>query len=667
MNKALVVSDKKKILIRDEYPDRLTTVIPTSRKVNYKGVDLVVCPHELDETKVLNNLGYHIPSPIETYYRWPSRYPKPMHAQSVTSGNLTLDPRHFVLNEIGCVDSETEFLSPTGWVKISQYAGEAVLQYWPETGATDFVKSPEYVKLPCAEMIQFCGPGIDQLLSYEHRVLMYSNDNEPFVVRAERLFAAVYPGSSYPTEVDGSGRVLESEVSYSKKESTNGFKYCFMVPSTFLVLRRNGCIFCTGNTGKTLSVLWAFDYLKSIGKADKMLVVTPLSTMESVWANEVWEHMPHLQTQVLYGDAKKRVAQREFPADIYIINHDGIKVPEILASLIKRDDITVLCVDELADFKNAGTDRFKAMKKLGAGREYFWGLTGTPIPNKVTDAWAQCQLINPARVPKYFGQFRESVMRKVSQFKWVPRDNALDVVKEAMQPATLFRRDECMDLPPTMWSSRFIEMSTDQKKSYKQMMATLVAEAGAGQIVAVNEAVKMGKLLQIAAGVCYGPAGEILKIDSPDRIEELKSIIEESQGKVIVFVPLTGALHSVADELKKTWQTEVIYGDVSKSERARIFAEFKQPDGLHVIVAHPKVMAHGLTLVEANTIIWFIPTNNPNDYTQANGRITRPGQKRNTFIIHLEGSAVEQRMYKALKDKGNLQGVLLDLIKEDLS
>ena len=111
----------------------------------------------------------------------------------------------------------------------------------------------------------------------------------------------------------------------------------------------------------------------------------------------------------------------------------------------------------------------------------------------------------------------------------------------------------------------------------------------------------------------------------------------------------------------------MVYGEVSKSERDRIFAEFMQPDGVHVIVAHPRCMAHGLTLVEANTIIWFIPTNNPNDYTQANGRITRPGQKRNTFIIHLQGSEVERRMYRGLKDKGDVQGVLLDLIKEEMS
>ena len=77
-------------------------------------------------------------------------------------------------------------------------------------------------------------------------------------------------------------------------------------------------------------------------------------------------------------------------------------------------------------------------------------------------------------------------------------------------------------------------------------------------------------------------------------------------------------------------------------------------------------MAHALTLVSANTIIWYIPTNNPNEYTQANGRITRPGQTRSTFIVHLEGSEVERRMYKKLKDKEQIQGTLLELIKEDM-
>lgn len=519
MNKSLIISDKKKILLRDSHPTRITSIMPTAKIITYRGTELVLVPHELDEVKVLNNMGYDLPSPIGYDYHWPSRYPAPMAHQIITSSNLTLSKRHFVLSEIG--------------------------------------------------------------------------------------------------------------------------------------------------TAKTLSTIWAYDYLRKIGKAKRMLVVTPLSTMETVWANEVWEHTPHLTCQVLYGDAKRRVGQLEFPADIYIINHDGIKVPEILKALLARKDIDVLCVDELADFKNASTDRWKALKKLSEGREFFWGMTGTPIPNKVVDAWAQCRLISPEKVPPYFGRFRDQVMRQVSQFKWVPRDNALEVVRDAMQPATLFKRDECCDLPPTMYETRHVPLSVEQKKAYDQMMKTLVAEAGTGQIMAVNEAVKAAKLCQICVGSCYDQEGNVLHIKAEERVEELKKIIEASQGKVIVFIPLTGGLHSVAKEVGKEWQTETVYGDVSKSERARIFAEFKRPGGLHVIVAHPRVMAHGLTLTEANTIIWFIPTNNPNEYTQANGRITRPGQKRNTFIVHLEGSEIERRMYKRLKDKGDLQGVLLNMIKEE--
>lgn len=520
MGKALVVSDRKKVLLNDDHPTRITTVIPTAKIVEYKGKELVVVPHELDETKVLNNMGYSIPSPISVDYHWPSRYEKPMMHQAVTSGNLTLDKRHFLLSEIG--------------------------------------------------------------------------------------------------------------------------------------------------SGKTLSVLWAYDYLRKTGKAKRMLVVTPLSTMQSVWANEIWEHLPHLSCQVLYGTAKRRVDQLEFPADVYVINHDGLKVPEMLAALLARDDLDVLCVDELADFKNSSTDRWKALKKLSIGREYFWGLTGTPIPNKVTDAWAQCRLINPDKVPPYFGRFRDQVMRQVSMYKWVPRDNALDIVRDAMQPATLYKRDECIDLPPTMYETRDVELSADQARAYKEMMNKLVAEAGGGQIMAVNEAVKAAKLLQVACGCAYDQQGNVLHLDAKDRVEELKRIVEASTGKVIVFIPLTGGLHSVAAALGKEWQVEVVYGDVSKNERDRIFAEFKRPGGTHVLVAHPRCMSHGLTLVEANTIVWFIPTNNPNEYTQANGRITRPGQKRNTFIIHLQGSDIEKRMYRRLKDKGDLQGILLDMIKEEM-
>ena len=519
MNKALIVPHKRKILLRDSHPTRITTVIPSSKLILYKGKELVVVPHELDETRVLNNMGYNISSPVSHYYKWSGQY-TPFHAQLVTVDKMTLNDRMFVLNDLG--------------------------------------------------------------------------------------------------------------------------------------------------TGKSISTLWSFDYLRSIGLVKRMLIVTPLSTMERVWADELFRHFPHLEVSVLYGTAKRRVAQLEYPADIYIINHDGVKVPEIRDALLRRKDIDVVAIDELASFRNAGTDRWKALRKITDGKKYLWGLTGTPIPNRPTDAWAQCRLIAPHRVPPYFGMFREMVERKVSQFKWVARDNALQTLQEAMQPSVLFRRDECVDLPPTMYEYRFVEMSAEQKKAYKQMMSSLVAEAKAGQILAVNEAVKISKLTQIACGVAYDQEGKCVQFDCADRLAVLKEVIEESAGKVIVFVPLLGGLDMVAEALRDIWPTEVVHGGVGKNDRDRIFGEFQRPGGLHVIVAHPRCMSHGLTLVEANTIVWFIPTNDAETYVQANGRIVRPGQKRNTLIFHIEGSEVERKMYKRLQSKTSMQNLLLDLIKEGL-
>jgi len=438
------------------------------------------------------------------------------------------------------------------------------------------------------------------------------------------------------------------------------------VTAEFLTLNPKSYCLNEMGTGKTNSVLWAFDYLRAIGRVNKMLIISPLSTLERVWADEIFMHFPHINYTVLHGANKaRRTKLLAQDSDVYIINHDGIKV--IRDELASRDDIDLIVVDELASFRNASTDRFRALKAVISGRAWVWGLTGSPIPNAPTDAWAQCQLISPDRVPKYFSRFRDITMKQINQFKWVPRPEALGVVQDAMQPAIRFKRDECLDLPPTTITTRHVALSPEQKKMYGDMLSKLKTEYGEGQILAVNEAVKVGKLLQICCGVAYGNDGEEVVIPATPRIEVLKEIIEEAEGKVIVFIPLTGALSRVADELRKAHiTTEVVHGGVSKTERDRIFQAFQKADDPRVLVANPKTMSHGLTLTEASVVVWFTPVFDNETYLQACARITRPGQTRNTLIVHIEGSDIERRCYKRLRDKGNLQGTLLQLIKEEM-
>jgi hypothetical protein len=146
-------------------------VFSDAKRVTWDGNDYIIVRHGSDETRFLQNLGYEIPAPVLSQYDWCEG--APYEVQKKTAAMLTMCRRAYVLNGMGCVDADTEYLSRSGWQRIADYTGGDVAQYHPDTGEIEFVDPVEYVKLPCDEMIRFKTPhGVDQLLSPEHRVLL---------------------------------------------------------------------------------------------------------------------------------------------------------------------------------------------------------------------------------------------------------------------------------------------------------------------------------------------------------------------------------------------------------------------------------------------------------------------------------------------------------------
>jgi SNF2 family DNA or RNA helicase len=438
--------------------------------------------------------------------------------------------------------------------------------------------------------------------------------------------------------------------------------------ANFLTMHSRAFCLNSMGVGKTLSALWAYDYMHSIKQVNKALVVCPLSTMERTWADEVFKHFPHLDAVVLYGSAERRRKLLKEDVDLYIINTDGIKT--IKNELADRPDINLVIVDESALYRNSGTDRWKALNEIvnKQAPRRVWALTGSPTPNEPTDAWAQCRVVVPTSmsVPKYYNKFRDRVMRQVSQFKWVARDGSADMVKEIMQPAIRYALDDVVDLPPQVFISRDVEMTKEQKHAYKEMLNKLHTEYEGGQILAVNEAVKAGKLVQIACGVAYGTGDHQVVLPAGPRVDLVKELVDESEGKVIVFVPFSGVLQRLAEDLAEEWPTEQVHGGTPKAERDRIFSAFQERNNaLRVIVANPATMSHGLTLTAATTIIWFAPVHSNEIYEQACARVRRPGQTKTTVIVNIAGSDVERKIYHRLQTKQALQGSLLDLIKAE--
>ena len=416
-------------------------------------------------------------------------------------------------------------------------------------------------------------------------------------------------------------------------------------------------------TGKTKACIWAFDYLQSINKALRMLVVAPLSTLEFTWANEIFQTLPHKKVVVLNGTRERRLKRLGEPADIYIINHDGIKV--IHKELMDRFDIDVICFDEAAAYRNARADRSKAAQKLSQGRRYVWGMTGSPTPTGPTDAFGLARLITPETAPRSFINFRHDTMVEVSKFRWVPKKGAAAVVADVLQPGVRFSLDDIVELPPVIHRSIAVPLGSKQRQVYDRLKEHAAAELKEGTVSAANAGVLFSKLLQTSLGWVYGTDGVAYELDNGARIDALLDIIESADRKIIVFSPFKSATRGISAKLKSEHiDYAEVTGDTPAGERAKIFTAFQHTDKYRVLNAHPECMSHGLTLTAADTIVWFGPVTKLETYEQANARITRVGQVHKQQVIHLISTPAETATYRRLADRHNLQESVLELLAD---
>lgn len=417
-------------------------------------------------------------------------------------------------------------------------------------------------------------------------------------------------------------------------------------------------------TGKTKSALWAYDYLRGLGYAGKMLVLAPLSTLRFTWEREIFETVPHLSATVLLGPRSKRLKLLDQDADIYIVNHDGLQT--VLAALEQRPDINALCIDELAVYRNGQATRTKTLRKFAATREWVWGMTGSPIPRGPEGAWAQATIITPHTVPKYFKHWREAVMDKVSPFTYKPKATALDTVAKVLQPAVRYTLDDVLELPECVERYIDVPLGPMQAKIYKQMRDKAIALVEDGEITAMNAGAVLSKLLQISCGWVYNREGRIVALDPADRLDMLQQCIDGAVGKVLVFVPFKHALAGVEAFLTAQGvdHAPAISGDTPARVRSELFSDFQGTSKYQVLPAHPQCLAHGLTLTAADTVAWFAPHPSLEIYQQANGRVRRIGQKRKQQILHLQSTAAERKVYRMLAGHEQVQAALLDIFAE---
>jgi len=455
-----------------------------------------------------------------------------------------------------------------------------------------------------------------------------------------------------PSPIEGKYQWSGQDTPYEHQKTT----------AAFLTMNRRAFCFNEQGTGKTASAIWASDFLMTQGKIRRVLVICPLSIMDSAWRNDLFSFAMHRTVDVAYGAKEKRKKIINQGSDYVIINYDGV---EIVADTIAKGGFDCIIVDEATHYKNAQTKRWKTLNKLLTDQTWLWMMTGTPAAQSPLDAYGIAKLVNPVAVPRFFGSFRDMVMYKVTNFKWEPKETAIETVYNALQPAIRFTKEECLDLPDMVYVKREVELTRQQAKYYKELKNKMILQAAGEEITAPNAAINMSKLLQISSGAVYTDNGEALEFDIKNRYKVLREVIDESSKKVLVFVLFKHTIDILTNKLLKDGiTTEIIRGDVSAPKRTDIFHRFQTTPNPRVLVIQPQAAAHGVTLTAANTVVWWGPTSSLEIYAQANARVHRSGQDHKCTVVQLQGSAVEKRVYTLLDNRIDVHTKMIDLYKE---
>ena len=131
----------------------------------------------------------------------------------------------------------------------------------------------------------------------------------------------------------------------------------------------------------------------------------------------------HRTVAIAHGYSReKRISAINSDAEFVIINFDGI---QIVKEAIDKGGFDLIVIDEANAYKTVSTTRWKTLNAIVKPNTWLWMLTGTPASQAPTDAYGLAKMMSPTSVPRFYGSFRDMVMQKITQFKWIPKKSVL--------------------------------------------------------------------------------------------------------------------------------------------------------------------------------------------------------------------------------------------------
>ena len=414
--------------------------------------------------------------------------------------------------------------------------------------------------------------------------------------------------------------------------------------------------------GKTVITLTAIDVLiNELFEVDRVLVIAPKRVAGDTWTREhaKWDHLRHLRVSKVLGSPEQRRRALAVDADIYVIGRDN--VVWLVEQCRQGWPFDMVVIDELSSFKNPQAKRFRALKKVIPKASRVVGLTGTPSANGLMDLWAEIYLLDRGeRLGHTLGAYREKYFRPGARngyvvFKWEPLRGSREKIEAAISDICIsMSADDYLTLPKRIDNLIPVKLSPQEMKQYKTMEAEQLLHIDDEDVVALNAAAVMTKLLQIANGSVYSHEGNVVRLHDA-KLEALLEIIDTTDSPVLIFYSYKHDLAAIKAAIPGAWTLDGPE-DIAEWNAGRV----------QVLLAHPASVGYGLNLQEGgHVIVWYGLTWSLELYQQANARLYRQGQDKPVIIHHLiaEGTVDEQVM-RALQEKDMSQAALMAALKE---
>ena len=430
--------------------------------------------------------------------------------------------------------------------------------------------------------------------------------------------------------------------------------------TTDFIKANNRCLITSDpGTGKTRSVLDAINDHES-----RILVLAPLSILESSWGDDIEKFTPDLTYAVAY--AKNREQAFKSDAQVVITNHDAVKWIAKHRELLM--DFNTLVIDEFTAFKNKDSQRSKAALKIADHFDNRIAMSGTPNSNTICDIWHPTLIVDDGeRLGRRFYSFRSNVC--TSRFngfanEWCDKPEAQEIVGAALSDINIrYELADCIDMPEQSVNTMLVTLPPKIMQQYHMLSEDNVLYTGTKTINAIHAGAKVKKLLQLCTGAIYDEHGNAEGIHS-ERYDLVMQLVSQRSHSLVAFNwrHERERMAELADKLNISHAT--IDGSVPANKRKEIVDRL-QAGQLQVVFCHPQSAGHGLTMTKAKTVIWASPTYNAEHYQQFNRRIYRAGQKDKTEVIQIAARDTwEPDVYQKLEGKLGKMDELLMILKD---